>query len=167
MSGSSTLGCATCKPATRRWFRRCGHISTVSVMSPPRRSNCMSIPTPCATARAGSRSCYRRRWPIPMCGCYFRWDYALPSDPARRRGRAFVDLGEELLDGYRRMGCPRRPEDVKSMLGERHLGVDDRLAADFAQPCGEGAGLLDRDQRVVAPMQHEKRWRVSGDMRDR
>src|ERR1700744_3927931 len=98
-----------------------------------------------------------------MCGCYFRWDYALLSDPARRRGRAFIDLGKELLDGHRRMSGPRRPEDVKSMLGERHFGVDNRLAADFAQPCGESAGLFDGDQRVVAPMQHEKWWCVSGD----
>ena len=42
-----------------------------------------------------------------------------------------VDLGQELLDGYRRVRCAGRAQHVESVLGKRQLGVHDGLPTDF------------------------------------
>src|ERR1700729_714277 len=70
------------------------------------------------------------------------------------------DFGEKLLDGHCRMRGPHRPEDVECVLRKRQFSVGDRLTADVPQPLAECPALLDRDQRVITAMQHEKWWGV-------
>jgi hypothetical protein len=42
-----------------------------------------------------------------------------------------VDLGQELLDGDRRVRRADRAQHVESVLGKRQLGIHDGLPADF------------------------------------
>lgn len=46
-------------------------------------------------------------------------------------GLCRVDLGQELLDGDRRVRRADRAQHVESVLGKRQLGVHDGLPADF------------------------------------
>ncbi|EUA50324.1 hypothetical protein I553_9418 [Mycobacterium xenopi 4042] len=65
------------------------------------------------------------------------------------------------------MGGARGAEDVEGVLRERQLGVDDGLTAHVTQSRCEAARLFDGDQRIVAAVQHEKWWRIRGNVRDR
>ena len=48
------------------------------------------------------------------------------------------------------MPGPNRAEGVKGVLGPGQLSEDDRIVGFLAKGSGEGPGLLDRDEGVVA-----------------